>query len=62
MALIQSLDRTSELLFAQVGAANDAQAKATGQYLTINQMLDVLERYRRDDWSKNGPLRQTFSP
>ncbi len=62
MSLIQSLDRTSELLFAQLTVANEAQVKATGQYLTINQMLDVLERYRRDDWAKNGPLRQNFSP
>jgi hypothetical protein len=62
IALVQSLDRTSDLLYTQLAAANEAQAKKTGQWLTIGQMDDVLERYRRDDWAKNGPLRQNFSP
>lgn len=62
MSLIQALDRTSDLLYAQLAVANDVQAKKTGQWLTINQMSEILERYRRDDWAKNGPLRQNFSP
>lgn len=62
MALVQSLDRTSELMYAQIAVANEAQAKKTGQWLTINQMYEALEKYRREDWPINGPLRQNFSP